>query len=105
LSLLLRAIVGADAGEATVPALASELATRGFARDQERDADAFALDLVYAEYGHVRGADAFFRRLPDAHATLGRRAAAWFATHPVTQARIEALHARAEEMGYGDAAD
>jgi predicted Zn-dependent protease len=92
LGLVLRAAVGAGAGEAAVPALASELASRGFARDQERDADAFALQLLAAEYGHVAGAEAFFRRLPDADAGVAQRAAAWLATHPVSAARIAALH-------------
>ena len=92
LGLVLRAAVGAGAGEAAVPALASEHASRGFARDQERDADAFALQLLAAEYGHVAGAEAFFRRLPDADAGVAQRAAAWLATHPVSAARIAALH-------------
>jgi Zn-dependent protease with chaperone function len=99
LQLGLRAIVGAGAGDA-VPALAGELASRGFARDQERGADAFALAIVAAEYGHVAGADAFFGRLPDAEAGLGARAAAWFSTHPVSEARIAALHARAARAGW-----
>lgn len=67
LSLVMRSVVGTGAGDA-VPALSAELASRGFARDQERDADAFALGLVSAEYGHVQGADRFFARLPDAEA-------------------------------------
>jgi Zn-dependent protease with chaperone function len=95
LGFVMRAVVGAGAGEAAVPALASELASRGFARDQERDADAFALRLLAAEYGHVAGADAFFRRLPDSGGGLARRAAAWLATHPVSESRIAALHALA----------
>ena len=94
LSLVLRSVVGVGAGDA-VPALSAELASRGFARDQERDADAFALNLVAAEYGHAAGADHFFQRLPDAHAGFGARAAAWFATHPVSESRIAALHDRA----------
>jgi Zn-dependent protease with chaperone function len=99
LSLVMRSMVGAGAGDA-VPALSAELASRGFARDQERDADAFALGLVAAEYGHVAGADDFFGRLPDADAGLGARAAAWFATHPVSESRIAALHDLARRRGY-----
>jgi predicted Zn-dependent protease len=98
LGLLLQAIGGFGASDA-VPSLASDLASRGFARDQERDADAFALDLVVAEYGHAGGADRFFARLPDAEAELGDRAAVWFRTHPLTEGRIRALRARAAEHG------
>jgi Zn-dependent protease with chaperone function len=94
LSLMLRSVTGTGAGDA-VPALSAELASRGFARDQERDADAFALGLVAAEYGHAGGADHFFRRLPDAEAGFGARTAAWFATHPVSESRIAALRDRA----------
>jgi Zn-dependent protease with chaperone function len=99
LQLGLRAVVGAGPGD-VVPGLAAGVASSGFSRAQERDADAFALALVAAEYGHVAGADAFFRRLPDAEAGLGTRAAAWFSTHPVSEARIEALHERAAREGY-----
>lgn len=99
LSLMIRALAGSGAGDA-VPALSAELASRGFARDQEHDADAFALDLVAAEYGHVAGADGFFARLPDAEARFGARVAAWFATHPVSEARIAALRELAARRGY-----
>jgi Zn-dependent protease with chaperone function len=101
LSLALRSLAGFGAGP-EVPALASELAGRRFDREQERRADAFALDLSAAEYGHVAGADAFFARLPDARAGLGQRAAAWLATHPVTEDRIAALHAHARAAGLAE---
>lgn len=99
LSLVMRALVGSGAGD-TVPALSAELASRGFARDQERDADAFALGLVAAEYGHVAGADGFFARLPDAEARFGAHVAAWFATHPVSESRIAALRELSLRRGY-----
>jgi Zn-dependent protease with chaperone function len=95
LSFVMRAALGVGAGQAAVPALASELASRGFARDQERDADAFALRLLAREYGHVAGADAFFRHLPDAKAGLADRSSAWLSTHPVSEERIAALAALA----------
>jgi predicted Zn-dependent protease len=98
LILGLQAVGGFGASDA-VPTLASDLASRGFARDQEADADAFALDLVAAEYGHAGGADGFFGRLPDAKARFGDRASLWFQTHPLTEARIRALHERARERG------
>ena len=98
LGLLLQGIGGFGASDA-VPSLASDLASRSFARDQERSADAFALDLVAAEYGHAGGADRFFGRLPDAEAQLGDRAAVWFRTHPLTEARIQALRDRAAARG------
>lgn len=100
LSLGLQALLGFAGVDADVPAVASRLAERGYGRGQERAADRFGLALVAAEYGHVAGADAFFARLPDAEARFGRRAAAWFATHPVTATRIERLRAHAAERGW-----
>jgi predicted Zn-dependent protease len=65
-------------------------------------ADRFGLALVEALYGHVGGADRFFARLPDAKARLGDRAAAWFATHPVSEKRIDALHSHARKRGWSE---
>ena len=98
-SLALRAVF-ASVGAEAVPTLASGLASRGYDRGQERAADRFGLALVEREYGHVAGADRFFARLPDAQARFGHRAAAWFATHPVSEERIAALHAYAREEGW-----
>ena len=99
LSLALGAVFGSIGAE-TVPTIASDLASRGYDRGQERAADRFGLALVAQEYGHVAGAGRFFARLPDAKARLGDRAAAWFATHPVSEQRIDALHAHARKRGW-----
>jgi Zn-dependent protease with chaperone function len=99
LSLSLQAVFG-SVGAETVPAIASSLASRGYDRGQERAADRFGLALVASEYGHVAGAERFFARLPDAHAAFGDRAAAWFATHPLSEARIADLRDQARERGW-----
>ena len=96
--IALQALAGVSVS--SVPGLVSDLAERSFGRDQEEDADAFGLALVHAEYGHVSGADDFFERLPDADADLGDEVGAWFATHPVTAGRIDALEALAIERGW-----
>ena len=94
----LQAVLVGSAGG--IPTLVSDLAERRFGRDQERAADAFGLKLVQAEYGHVTGADDFFERLPDADADFGDEVGAWFATHPVTEGRIEDLAELTEERGW-----
>ena len=99
LSLTLSAVFGSVGADA-VPRLTSDLASKGYARRQERAADRFGLGLVEREYGHVAGADRFFARLPDAKARFGDRAVAWFVTHPVTEQRIAALHRFAQERGW-----
>jgi Zn-dependent protease with chaperone function len=75
------------------PAMVGTLTRLGFAREQERAADAFALAQVQARYGHVAGAADFFARLegPDG---------GWLATHPGSEDRIAALRALARERGW-----
>ena len=92
-------VLGGSASE-KLPMLIAELADSRFARDHEREADRFGLELVFREYGHVGGADAFFRRLPDAKAGLGDRLGSYMASHPVSEDRIEALDEVARERGY-----
>ncbi len=102
--LTLLALVGASGGEA-LPTTIASLAERGFSRDQEREADAYALALLNLEYGHVGGADHFFRKLPDADAGFARHAAAYLSTHPVTESRIADLAEAARAHGYRVATD
>jgi len=89
-SLTLSALVGGSAVE-SIPQVVTALTESGFAREQEDDADAFGLALVQAEYGHVAGADGFFKRLPDANADLADEFASYLSTHPVSESRIENL--------------
>jgi predicted Zn-dependent protease len=98
--LALAAIGFGDASAAATSQPFLLLAGRGFDRAEESDADRFALELVVAEYGHGAGAADFFRGLPDAEAGLGVRVAGWVSTHPVSEARIEALEAFARERGF-----
>jgi Zn-dependent protease with chaperone function len=98
-SLTLSALIGGSAAE-SVPRVVTKLAENGFARDQEREADAFGIALVQAEYGHVAGTDGFFRRIPDATAGIGDELGSYLATHPVSEARIEALRGLARDNGW-----
>lgn len=79
----------ADAG-----AFLGEVAMRSYGRDQERAADAFGLGLVFAEYGHVAGADDFFTRRLDQDAAIP---APYFSTHPLEAERIATLARLADE--------
>lgn len=79
--------------------LAGGLAQRSFDRAQESRADAFGLEVVAAEYGHVAGAAEFFRRAPEAGSLLGTRLEAYLSTHPVSEARIAALDELAAARG------
>jgi Zn-dependent protease with chaperone function len=76
--------------------LAARLAERGFDRDQERAADAFGLELLAAEYGHVAGASQFFELVEAPDGGL----AAWLSTHPLGDERAASLEALAAARGW-----
>jgi len=101
--LALSLVVGIVSGAADLSALAglaADMALRGHGRDEERRADAFGLKLVYAEYGHVAGANAFFERLPNPDGVISERVTQYLSTHPMSQERIEALDALARAQGW-----
>lgn len=60
-----------------------------YSRAQEAAADAFALQLLVARYGHAAGATDFFQRL---EARAGSRIPYLLASHPHPAARIRALN-------------
>jgi Zn-dependent protease with chaperone function len=92
--------LGGSGGAAQLATLSGQLAARGFDRDQENDADRFGLLLVQQEYGHVAGAWDFFERLPDPGGLVEKEIVHYLATHPLTEDRIQAMHALALEEGW-----
>ncbi len=106
LALTLVVAVMSGAGDiAGVATLAADLALRGHGREQERQADAYGLELVQAEYGHVAGAMAFFERLPDADGALADPLAQYLSTHPMSRERIDALGELARRSGWSRESD
>ncbi len=86
----------------TVPDLASmmgQITSRGYDRDQERDADRFGLALVMAEYGHVAESWRFLERLAEEESDADDMAS-YFSTHPASGGRVEALRRLAETKGW-----
>jgi Zn-dependent protease with chaperone function len=79
--------------------LAGGLAQRSFDRAQESRADAFGLEVLAAEYGHVAGAVAFFRHTPDAGGLMGTQLEGYLSSHPVSAERIAALEELADARG------
>lgn len=67
----------------------SELNERRFGRQQESDADAFAVSLLAQEYGNVSGALDFFARTPDPEFLRG--VGRYVSTHPPSRERTAAL--------------
>lgn len=77
-----------------------ELAETGYSRRQEREADVYALDLVFATYGEVDGSLEFFELMlaEDNNARWSQ----YFQTHPLTRERIEYLRERMAQLEDGD---
>jgi len=97
LGLVLMAVSGSDGG--LVSGSVVDLTSRRFGRDQEAAADAFALELLFAEYGHVADATRFFERQDRGTIDFGRFAG-YFSTHPAADDRIERLDALARARGW-----
>ena len=77
------------------------LLLRSFGRDAERAADRDGLAAVAATYGHVAGADAFFRlMLDEVGETLPDEPPEFMSTHPLTAGRIDEIDALADERGW-----
>lgn len=93
----LNAILGGTSGLEGLGNLGVEGLSRQMGRDDEREADALALDLLHATYGHVGGATAFFERMVEADVD---GSLAWVSTHPLSAERIERIVAMAQERGY-----
>ena len=98
LSVVVSVVLGGGGTSASeLLELAPMLAERSFAREQEREADEFGLELVYLEYGHVAAAGDFFERIATPKTRLVRQVEGYFSTHPVNLERIEDLETLARE--------
>ncbi|MEM7062910.1 MAG: M48 family metallopeptidase [Cyanobacteria bacterium P01_B01_bin.77] len=78
------------------------LADLHYSRDQEQQADVYALEIMHERYGHVAHALDFFERLNEQELDLGvaDRLLEWQSTHPLTESRIDYLEALATERGW-----
>ena len=93
----LNAILGGTNGLEQLGQLGVEGLSRQMGRDDEREADVLALDLLHATYGHVGGATAFFERMVEHDSP---EALAWVSTHPLSAERIDRIVELAAERGY-----
>jgi predicted Zn-dependent protease len=71
-----------------------------FSRAQEEQADTTALATVARAYGHVGGADRFFRVMLEQAGA--RQPPRFLSSHPLTARRIEALGALAAQHGWSE---
>lgn len=92
--------LGGSGDASQLATMSSGLAARAFDREQESDADRFALEVVAMEYGHVAGAQDFFGRLSDPDGVVEKKITHYFATHPLNDDRETTLTALAVERGW-----
>jgi Zn-dependent protease with chaperone function len=92
--------IGGSGSAASLAGLVGRITSAGFSREQESDADDFALSLVNAEYGHVAGATQFFERLPKPTGAVERGLEGYLSTHPLSAERVDAMRALALERGW-----
>jgi len=97
LSLFFAVITGNDVAGLGINA--TDIALRGFSREQESKADAFGLAIVHSEYGHVSQAARLFERW-DAADTNAFAIVAYLSTHPQPADRVERLRVLAERDGW-----
>jgi len=101
IGLLLSAISGlsGDMFVGQVVGDAGVLTLLTFNRDQEREADRTALEMLVKHYGHVEGADELFKLLHDRQ-TDEYEPLLFLSTHPLSDERIVNIDKYANEMGW-----
>ncbi|MCB1646362.1 MAG: M48 family metallopeptidase [Pseudomonadales bacterium] len=93
-------LLGATGSDAisSLTSLVSTSAILSFSREQEREADQFALQILQAEYGHTGGATDFFDSLTSSHDDS--RLQQFFNTHPAPADRVREIRALSEARGW-----
>jgi len=76
-----------------------------FTRDQETEADQTALNSLYQLYGHVEGADLLFEVLEQGNGGEQLQMPEFFSTHPLSENRINHIHAFQAEHAAAATAD
>ncbi len=80
--------------------LGGEIASRGFDREQEGQADRFGIDLVQKLYGHVAESCAFFDRLGEQSSSSALPIGIYLDTHPRAAHRSDELREYAQAQGW-----
>ena len=97
LSLFFSVATGSDVSGLGIKV--TDLALRGFSREQESEADEFGLALVYTHYGHVDEAWRLFERWDDVDESF-LDMVSYLSTHPGADDRIQDLAEQAVREGW-----
>ncbi len=73
-----------------------EMSQLTYSRDDEREADKLALELLKRKYGHIGGANEFFHAVQSIEKEEGE-VPAFLSTHPRTESRIAAVNQAASD--------
>ncbi len=92
-------VFGPDNAVGNLALSSLNLAETGFSRDQESQADEFALKTLQCRYGHVGGATDFFDTMIKQQKG-SKLFSHYFASHPDSQKRIAAMDQQAGQAGY-----
>ena len=91
-------LLGADNSINSMIGQGLVLTELSFSRNQETQADVFALETLFCHYGHVADSTSFFSKIPQ-DGDPGRFGH-YFASHPENRRRISHLEDLAQERGY-----
>ncbi|MGB3610274.1 MAG: M48 family metallopeptidase [Cellvibrio sp.] len=95
---LVSAMIFGQTDLAHLAGVGGNVALLNYSRQQEADADRWALQALHNYYGHVAGADELFRKL--IHNDKNPALPEWLSTHPDLEARIARLRQLAIDNGY-----
>lgn len=94
---LFHLVIGGSNSSAGLTGLTQIFVHSTFSRDQESQADEFALSCLNSKYKHVNGYSHFFEKIKKLELGLNDK---YFSSHPATEDRIENLKKITLEMGF-----
>ena len=71
--------------------LGIELGELTYSREQESEADRFALSCLNSKYGHIQEFDTFFKKAAQAEGLTNLKVLQYVSTHPIPENRIDEL--------------
>lgn len=90
-SLFSAGVTSLISGADSFSGLMLKATSMSFSREQETEADMFALDLVQKISGNAKGAFDFFKRINEKYGMLENINGGFFSTHPLSRKRIDYL--------------
>ncbi len=94
-------LTGAGSDITRLLAPSAQFGMAQYSQDREAMADKEALTVLNCAYGHVGGADEFFRAVqPKADSSIRRITGHYFDSHPEAEKRIQTLQRQARQMHF-----